>query len=121
MTSSVLAPPASWLAGFGHLREAVAVELMFEVIPGYTSLVKTAISIPDETFARAEAHAAALGMSRSEFFTRAVRGYMEQIEAESLTGRINTAIDVAWPDGVTIDVAAYEQARDEAESGADAW
>ncbi len=28
-------------------------------------------------------------MSRSEFFTRAVRRYIEHLEAESLTGRIN--------------------------------
>jgi hypothetical protein len=119
MTSSVLARPPVLLAGFGHLRESATVERMFEVIPRYTSLVKTAISIPDETFARAEAHAAALEMSRSEFFTRAVRRYMEQLEAESLTGRINTAVDVAWPDGVTFDVAAYRRARDEAGDGAE--
>jgi metal-responsive CopG/Arc/MetJ family transcriptional regulator len=92
---------------------------MEEVIPGYTSLVKTAISIPDDTFARVEEHAAALGMSRSEFFTRAVRRYMEQLDAESLTGRINAAIDVAWPDGVTIDAAAYRRHRPE--PGAPAW
>jgi hypothetical protein len=121
MTSSVLVSPALWLAGFRHPGESAAVELMFEVIPGYTAVVKTAISIPDETFARAESHAAALGLSRSEFFTRAVRRYMEQIEAESLTGRINAAVDMAWPTGVTIDVAAYQRARDAAESGAEAW
>jgi predicted DNA-binding protein len=80
---------------------------MVEVIPGYTPDVKTAISIPDETFARAEEHAAALGMSRSEFFTRAVRRYVEHLEAQSLTGRINTAIDMAWPEGVTFDAVRY--------------
>ena len=80
---------------------------MFEVIPGYTPDVKTAISIPDETFTRAEEHAAALGMSRSEFFTRAVRRYLEDLDAQSLTGRINTAIDVAWPEGVTFDAVWY--------------
>ena len=74
---------------------------MYEVIPGYTRRVKTAISIPDETFERAERHAAALGLSRSEFFTRAVRRYIEQLEAESLTGRINFAVDMTWPDAVT--------------------
>jgi hypothetical protein len=95
------------LADFGRLDEGVAVERMFEVIPGYTPVVKTAISIPDETFARAEEHAAALGMSRSEFFTRAVRRYIEHLEAESLTGRINAAIDMAWPNGVTIDTVRY--------------
>ena len=63
--------------------------------------------MPDETFARAERHAAALGISRSEFFTRAVRRYIEHLEAESLTGRINTAIDVAWPEGVTFDAVRY--------------
>ena len=92
---------------------------MFEVIPGYTSVVKTAISIPDETFARAEEQAAALGMSRSEFFTRAVRRYIEHLEAESLTGRINTAIDMAWPDGVTIDVVRYGHRHPA--TGDDAW
>jgi hypothetical protein len=92
---------------------------MDEVIPGYTLPVKTAISIPDETFARAEEHAAALGMSRSEFFTRAVRDYMERLDAESLTGRINAAIDVAWPAGVTIDIAAYR--RHLPEPGAPTW
>jgi metal-responsive CopG/Arc/MetJ family transcriptional regulator len=66
--------------------------------------VKTAISIPDETFAQAEERAAALGMSRSEFFTRAVRRYLEHLDAESLTGRINLALDVAWPDPATMEV-----------------
>jgi hypothetical protein len=80
---------------------------MFEVIPGYTPDVKTAISIPDETFARAEEHAAALGVSRSEFFTRAVRRYIDHLDAGSLTGRIDVAIDAAWPEGVTFDAVAY--------------
>jgi metal-responsive CopG/Arc/MetJ family transcriptional regulator len=66
--------------------------------------VKTAISIPDETFAQAEERAAALGMSRSEFFTRAVRRYLEHLEAESLTSRINMAIDMAWPDPAAVEV-----------------
>jgi hypothetical protein len=73
--------------------------------------VKTAISIPDETFARAEQHAAALGMSRSEFFTRADRRYIEQLEAESLTGRINLAVDMAWPDGVTFEHYQHDPRR----------
>ncbi len=35
--------------------------------------MKTAISIPDEVFRQAEQAAKRLGVSRSEFFTRAVR------------------------------------------------
>jgi antitoxin MazE6 len=119
MASSLPAWRVGRLAGFGQLGEGAVVERMFEVIPGYTSVVKTAISIPDETFARAEEHAEALGMSRSEFFTRAVRRYVEHLEAESLTGRINAAIDMAWPDGVTIDAVRY--GRRHTASGDGAW
>ncbi len=39
------------------------------VIPGYTSCVKTAISVPDATYQRATQRAKDLGMSRSEFFS----------------------------------------------------
>jgi len=61
-------------------------------IPGYTLFMKTAISVPDETFEQATRRATALGMSRSEFFTRAVRRYLEQLDAESLTQQIDAAV-----------------------------
>ena len=38
--------------------------------------MKTAISIPDEIFREAEQAAKRLGMTRSEFFTRAVRDFL---------------------------------------------
>jgi hypothetical protein len=60
--------------------------------------VKTAISIPDATFAEAEQRAAALGVSRSEFFTRATLCYIEYLDAHSLTGRIDAALDLAGHD-----------------------
>jgi len=63
------------------------------VIPGYTHLVKTAISMPDETFDRVCRRAAALGMSRSEFFARAAKRYLDELDAESLTGQIDTALE----------------------------
>ncbi len=53
--------------------------------------MKTAISIPDETFGHVERRASSLGMSRSEFFTRAAQCYLERLDAESLTGRIDAA------------------------------
>jgi metal-responsive CopG/Arc/MetJ family transcriptional regulator len=64
--------------------------------------VKTAISIPDETFQRAELQAAELRMSRSEFITRAIRRYLTELEAEALTRRIDSAIDIAWPRDVEV-------------------
>jgi metal-responsive CopG/Arc/MetJ family transcriptional regulator len=60
--------------------------------------MKTAISIPDDTFQEAERRAAALGMSRSEFFTTAARRYIRELDAQSLTGRIDAAIALAGPD-----------------------
>lgn len=60
--------------------------------------MKTAISIPDETFARAERQAAALGISRSDFFTRAAQRYLDLLEAESLAGRIDAALELVGTD-----------------------
>lgn len=63
------------------------------VIPGYTQVVKTAISVPDETFDRVCRRAVALGMSRSEFFARAAQRYLDELDAESLTDQIDTALE----------------------------
>jgi metal-responsive CopG/Arc/MetJ family transcriptional regulator len=63
--------------------------------------VKTAISIPDETFQQVEVRAAELGVSRSEFFARAVQAYFEVLDAESWTHRINAAVDLVGTDEST--------------------
>lgn len=75
------------------------------VIPGHTRVVKTAISIPDEVFQRAERQAAQLGITRSEFFSRAAQRYSAELEAESVTERINAALAAAGADDSN-DVAA---------------
>lgn len=54
--------------------------------------MKTAISIPDDTFQRASARARDLGMSRSEFFTTAARHYLDELDAESVTRQIDAAL-----------------------------
>jgi len=61
--------------------------------------VKTAISIPDETFERVEKQVADLGISRSEFFARAAQRYLAELEGESITAQINAAIDAGAVDG----------------------
>jgi len=55
--------------------------------------MKTAISIPDDTFEQASRRARDLGMSRSEFFTRAAARYLDELDAESLTHQIDQALD----------------------------
>lgn len=54
--------------------------------------MKTAISIPDATFERATHKAKALGMSRSEFFTRAATRYLDELDAASVTDQIDQAL-----------------------------
>lgn len=63
------------------------------VIPGYTAGVKTAISLPDDTFERASRRASDLGISRSEFFARAAQRYLDELDSQSLTGQIDTAVE----------------------------
>ena len=45
---------------------------------GYTLSMKTAISIPDDLFQVAERTARRLGLSRSQFYQRAVAHFLEQ-------------------------------------------
>jgi metal-responsive CopG/Arc/MetJ family transcriptional regulator len=69
--------------------------------------MKTAISLPDETYEQATRKAAELGISRSEFFARAARRYLDDLaaeSAESLTQQINEALEVAGADD-TADLA----------------
>jgi metal-responsive CopG/Arc/MetJ family transcriptional regulator len=54
--------------------------------------MKTAISLPDETFRRANDAAAELGVSRSELFARAVEQYLDQLAGESITSQIDALI-----------------------------
>jgi metal-responsive CopG/Arc/MetJ family transcriptional regulator len=54
--------------------------------------VKTAISIPDDTFDEASRRAHQLGMSRSAFFMVAARRYLDELDRSSLTEQINQAL-----------------------------
>jgi antitoxin MazE6 len=60
--------------------------------------VKTAISVPDETYAQVERSAERLGVTRSEFYARAARYYLEHLERQSLTDEINAALELAGDD-----------------------
>jgi metal-responsive CopG/Arc/MetJ family transcriptional regulator len=51
--------------------------------------MKTAISIPDDIFAAAEATARRLGMSRSELFSRAVAIFIEKHQGRRITAQLD--------------------------------
>jgi metal-responsive CopG/Arc/MetJ family transcriptional regulator len=60
--------------------------------------VKTAISVPNDTFDDATKKASELGISRSEFFTRAARRYLDELASRSLTEQVNEALQAAGSD-----------------------
>lgn len=54
--------------------------------------MKTAISVPDSTYERASKRAQDLGMSRSEFFSRAAARYLDELDSDSVTHQIDRAV-----------------------------
>lgn len=74
--------------------------------------MKTAISVPDETFERVERAAKRLGVSRSEFYTRAAQSVLDALEDEGTTDAINSAIAELPVDKAFTDAAAAADDRD---------
>jgi metal-responsive CopG/Arc/MetJ family transcriptional regulator len=68
--------------------------------------MKTAISVPDDTFDQATKQAAELGISRSEFFARAARRYLEELASRSLTEQVNDALQAVGSDDSAAAAAA---------------
>lgn len=81
--------------------------------------MKTAISIPDATFERATRRARSLGMSRSEFFTRAAARYLDELDAESVTAQIDLAVASLGDDDSA--ERAVSAGRRRLRTGASAW
>jgi metal-responsive CopG/Arc/MetJ family transcriptional regulator len=80
--------------------------------------MKTAISLPDETYEQATRQAAELGISRSEFFARAARRYLADLAEDSLTQQIDEALDAAGQDDSAAAAVAAGRARLDSEG---AW
>ncbi len=51
--------------------------------------MKTAISIPDSIYAKAEKLAHRLGKSRSEIYTKAIQAYVDTREDDEVTAKLN--------------------------------
>ncbi|MGH3277208.1 MAG: ribbon-helix-helix domain-containing protein [Streptosporangiaceae bacterium] len=60
--------------------------------------MKTTISVPDDTYEKVTRQAAEQGISRSEFFVRAARRYLDEMAEQSLTAQIDEALGTAGPD-----------------------
>ncbi len=75
--------------------------------------MKTAISVPDDTFRRVDVAAKRLGVSRSEFFARAAERLLETLDDEGTTRAINQALAGLEPDHAFTDAAAAALAASE--------
>jgi metal-responsive CopG/Arc/MetJ family transcriptional regulator len=76
--------------------------------------MKTAISVPDDTFRRVDDAAKRLGVSRSEFFARAAEKALDAFEDDGTTEAINRAIaglpaDHAFTDAAAAALAVSDQ------------
>ena len=63
--------------------------------------MKTAISVPDATFERAERAAAKHGLNRSQFYAAAAERYAAALESEDITAAINAVVEEANSDAST--------------------
>jgi metal-responsive CopG/Arc/MetJ family transcriptional regulator len=68
--------------------------------------MKTAISVPDDTFRRVDDAARRLGVSRSEFFARAAERWLATLDDDGTTDAINRAIAELENDQEFTDAAA---------------
>lgn len=68
--------------------------------------MKTAISLPGDTFHRVDRAAKQLGMSRSEFFARAAESWLAALADEDTTEAINRALHGVPADHGFTDAAA---------------
>jgi metal-responsive CopG/Arc/MetJ family transcriptional regulator len=83
--------------------------------------MKTAISVRDELFERVERALVEHGMNRSQFYAAAAERYLQELGDDSITERINRAVDretpaaraerLAWADASVRDLA--EMSKDE--------
>lgn len=61
--------------------------------------MKTAISVPDDTFRAVDDRALQLGMNRSEFYVVAAKRYLAELDGALLTAQIDEALNRGASDG----------------------
>jgi predicted transcriptional regulator len=64
-------------------------------LPGHTAEVKTAVSLADDVYARAERAARRLGRTRSALYAEALREYLDrhQLEQDHVTALLDDVYD----------------------------
>ena len=73
--------------------------------------MKTAISVPDDTFQLVDRRAAELGVSRSQCYATAATRDLEELDRSSLTARITEALDLVGDDKDSAFAVAHSRRR----------
>jgi len=74
---------------------------------GYTRSVKTAISVRDKLFERAENFARKEKITRSRLFSEAIEEYLDRREAEDITANLNAVYST---EDSSVDPVAFKMA-----------
>ena len=64
---------------------------------GHTHSMKTAVSVPDEVFREAEAHAERTRKSRSQLYSEALAEYLARHSPNAVTRAMNEVVDAVDP------------------------
>jgi cAMP phosphodiesterase len=76
------------------MRTGVSEPHTYLAMHGYTIGMKTAVSLPNDLFAEAEAYAQAHRLSRSHVFAAALREFLvRHADVDAITDAVNAAID----------------------------
>jgi metal-responsive CopG/Arc/MetJ family transcriptional regulator len=76
-------------------------------------IMKTAISLPNDTFQRVDHAAKRLGVSRSEFFAQAAERWLDALDDDGTTEAIDRAIAGLTVDHAFTDAAAILAVADQ--------
>lgn len=82
--------------------------------------MKTAISLPDELFAKAESTARRLGLARSQLFARAVEEFIREHDPQMVTDAIDTVIGDA-DDGMDPVIVTMQSISVASEQSDETW
>lgn len=108
----MLSGECSWSSSVGHARCQVLQshsKTSARVLKrGYTPGMKTAVSIPDKLFRKADALARRLGKSRSQVYREALAEWVARREPDAVTVALDEAVEEL---GVGIDTWTAEAGR----------
>ena len=74
--------------------------------------MKTAISLPDTLFSKAEETAKSMGIPRSQLYTKALEDYLERLQEDNLTENYNKVYSELYGISSEENIATIESIRE---------